>query len=103
MSETPEEIIPDEEIVPDETVPEPLPIFPDEEPSLPEETPDTDDGFEPSVEDTWNIEITVLARNRNDITQSSSIVAENRVTINNIVTDSQLLAILNFIEPKPQI
>lgn len=63
--------------------------------SIPEETP------EPPVEDNWEVEIMVTARNTNDVTQVSSIQSENKITVRNIVSDSELLRILNFIQPKP--
>ena len=62
---------------------------------LPEESPES------PVEDNWEVEITVLAKNANQITQVSNIKSENKITVKNIVTDSELLNILNYIQPKP--
>lgn len=63
---------------------------------------DGETGTDPlPVEDNWEIEIMVLARNANDVTQVANIKSENRITIKNIVSDSELLRILNFIQPKP--
>lgn len=62
---------------------------------------DGETGTDPlPVEDNWEIEIMVLARNANDVTQVANIKSENRITIKNIVSDSELLRILNFIQPK---
>ena len=60
-------------------------------------------GYHLYQEDEWQVEITIVAKARNEVTPFSGIVSENRVTVTNVVTDSQLLRILNFIEPKPSI
>lgn len=66
---------------------------PEVEIPVPEESP---------VEDNWEVEITVLARNSNEVTQVSNIQSENKIVVNNMVTDSELLRILNFIQPKAE-
>lgn len=92
------EPIPEEEI-PEEEIPEDTP----EEEIPEEEVPDKTPGYNLYEEDDWQVEITVIAKNRNDVTPYSGVISENRVTVNNVITDSQLLAILNFIAPKPTI
>lgn len=51
------------------------------------------------VENNWDVEITVLAKNVNQITPISNIASENKIVVRNVVSDSELLRILNFIQP----
>lgn len=65
-----------------------------------EETPVGETGYPLHEEKDWAVEVTVVSRKYNETTPKANILTENKVVTRDVVTDSRLLEILNFVQPK---
>lgn len=51
----------------------------------------------------WTVEVTVVSRKFNETSPQANILTENKIVTRDIVSDSRLLEILNFVQPKTEI
>ena len=70
------------------------------------ETPDEEKGMAEYLlheEKDWTVEVTVVSRKYNETSPQANILTENKIVTRDIVSDSRLLEILNFVQPKTEI
>lgn len=65
-----------------------------------EEAPEGETSYHLHEEKDWAVEVTVVSRKYNETTPQANIFTENKVVTRDVVTDSRLLEILNFVQPK---